>query len=160
METDNFNAQVDFATDFIKDLFGFFDIENDVTINTSSSGQPLININIKDNEWIKEFLNDEGKAINALQLIIKMFIYRQINDHASVRIDINNWKEEYIQELIDYTKEIVEQVKEKELDFEFSPMNSFERRLVHQEVGKTGLFSYSVGENKNRRVIISLEKKK
>jgi spoIIIJ-associated protein len=49
-------------------------------------------------------------------------------------------------------------VKEKELDFEFSLMNSFERRLVHKEVGKAGLSSCSTDEGENRRVIITLKK--
>ena len=59
-----------------------------------------------------------------------------------------------LQDVREIARKGIEKVKESGEAFECQPMNSFERKVVHDEVAKAGLYSESAGEGDRRRVVI------
>ena len=101
-----------------------------------------------------------GRNLEALEQIIKLYIASIANNvYISTRVDINDYISQKEQKLISIVKEVVGDVKLLEEDYEFKPMPAKIRRLIHLEVQKyKGVYSHSIGEGKNRRVIVSPKK--
>ena len=104
-------------------------------------------------------IGKEGRTIDALQKIVRQAIVNQTGFHASIIVDVESYKEKR-QSNIEYLarKTALEVAKTKQ-EAKMTEMNSFERRLIHNVVGKVkGVVSVSEGEEPNRYVVIKPEK--
>jgi spoIIIJ-associated protein len=70
-------------------------------------------------------------------------------------VDVNGYRDDQRQIIIDRAQEVIEEVRNRKEAIELSPMNSYERRIVHMEVSKhSDIESESIGEEEERRVVI------
>ena len=96
-----------------------------------------------------------GTNLSALQHIIRILARKRIGDLMQFSVDLNGYRDDQRQIIIDKAQEVIEEVKRKKTAIELSPMNSYERRIVHMETSRhNDIESESVGEGEERRVII------
>ena len=57
-------------------------------------------------------------------------------------------------ELVRKAEDAIAEVKESGEEFAFKAMNSFERKIIHDQVAKAGLVSESEGEGDGRHVVV------
>lgn len=101
-------------------------------------------------------IGKDGKNLNAIQLLIRQAVSVQTGQNIRLLVDISGYKNKKIKNLEYEVKKICKEVMNTKIEVKLDPMNSFERRVVHNVVGQfPNLKSNSVGEAPNRYTIIS-----
>lgn len=100
-------------------------------------------------------IGKDGKTLEALQNLIRNSIKNQIGIDIKLNVDASNYKrkkEEYFEREI---KKIIKEVLQTHVDVKLDPMNSYNRRIVHNLVAKhNNLKTESVGQEPERYTII------
>ena len=108
---------------------------------------------VSDNNNI--LIGKEGKNLNAIQYLIRQTLHARTGFPIKVNIDISNYKMNKLRVLEKEVKKIAREVQSTKIDSSLDPMNSYERRIVHNVVSKfDNLYSESVGEGINRYTVI------
>ena len=108
---------------------------------------------ISDNNAI--LIGREGKNLNSLQLLLKQSIRKQTNMDIKINLDVANYKLKKLKNIENEIKHIAEEVLNSKIQVSLDPMNSYERRLVHNLINEyENLETESIGEGKDRHIII------
>ena len=100
----------------------------------------------------------DGRTLESLQNIIRQIVDRQIGNVYRIIIDIENYKEKKVTNLERMAKRIAREVKLSKVETKLEPMNSYERRVIHNALSKNKyVYTESVGEEPNRCVVIKLK---
>lgn len=96
-----------------------------------------------------------GTNLSALQHIIRILARKKIGEQMQFTVDVNGYRDDQRQIIVDKAQEVIEEVRRRKEPIELSPMNSYERRIVHMEVSRhNDIESDSIGEGEERRVVI------
>ncbi len=137
----------EFTEQFKKDEF-HYTIEKD-----KSHINVLINVN-KNNKWI----GYRGKTLNALQTLLTAILASNFQQYARVYVNVGKYKEERKQQLEALAEKISKNVKATKKKITLEPMSSYERKIIHNYISKEeNLKSESVGEEPNRKIVVSLK---
>lgn len=105
-------------------------------------------------------IGKNGRTIESLQMILKAAISNQTRFGINVNVDVEDYKEKQLQRLEELAKRVAKEVIHTGIEVKLDSMNSYERRLVHEEASKVeGIDTISVGEEPNRCVVIKLKDK-
>ena len=103
-------------------------------------------------------IGKNGKNLDALQLLLKNSILNKTGFRINVILDVEDYKEKNNRHLEYNVKKIAREVRKTGVDAKLDPMNSYERRIVHNAVSTIkGVTSKSEGEEPNRCVVIKKE---
>lgn len=129
----------------------------DLEINISrNETYVLIDIKGKDLNYL---IGYRGEVLNALQKIVSSVGNKGIEEKIKFVVDIEgyrNKREKVLQELADkLARTVVENKKSKTLE----PMSAYERKVIHSRLqNHPKVTTQSIGEEPNRKVIITLKK--
>ncbi len=145
---------IDYIKNYIKELDKSFNIEIKSEVNENEDIIKVVLIS--NNNPI--LIGKDGKNIEALQLLLRNSLKNQIGIDIKVNVDASNYKkkkEEYFEREI---KKILKEVQKTHMETKLDPMNSYNRRLVHNLASKfKNIKTESVGEEPNRYTIIKYE---
>ncbi len=100
----------------------------------------------------------DGKTLESLQNIIRQIVERQGNNEYKIILDIENYKEKRITNLERTARKVAREVANTKVEAKLEPMNSYERRIVHNALSKNKyVYTESIGEEPNRCVVIKLK---
>jgi predicted RNA-binding protein Jag len=129
----------------ILELVGF----KDFSINLDNEGRKLI-IFINEGDWFKAWV---PRVISDLNHIAKVLANK--NNHNPVFIDVNNYRKERENIIIDIAKAAARKVVITKEDVRLPAMNSYERRIIHLELStRPDVETESAGEGVSRCVIV------
>lgn len=101
-----------------------------------------------------------GRTIESLQTILKYAVSNKTHFNVSVTVDVEDYKEKQAKKIQFLAKNIAREVLSTGVEAKLDSMNSYERRLVHEEVSKiSGVHTVSEGEEPNRYVVIKVDEK-
>lgn len=101
-------------------------------------------------------IGKEGRTLSAIQSLIKNTLNNKFGFNIKINIDASNYKAKKQKSLEYEIKKIAKDVLKSHVDVKLDPMNSYDRRCVHNVVAKfEDLKSESFGETPNRYVVIS-----
>ena len=129
-----------------------------ITVNIEAKKrEKYIQINLfSENSSI--LIGKNGRTLEAMQLLIKNSILNQTGFRVNVILDVGDYKEKINRNLEYNVKKIAREVRRTGVDAKLDPMNSYERRIVHNAVSTVkGVTSKSEGEEPNRCVVIKKE---
>lgn len=105
-------------------------------------------------------IGKNGKVLSSIQTYLKQSISSQTGMYINIILDVENYKEKQNYFLERDVKKIARQVTLTKVDVKLDPMNSFQRRIVHNALSK---FDYikteSIGTEPNRCVVIKYKEK-
>ena len=140
-----------YIEEFIKNLSKLLniDIDSEVLFNGESYNVTLVS----DNNSI--LIGKEGKTLNAIQVIIRQAIKQEASISLKINVDVGNYKLKKMKNIEREVKIIAKEVLSSKLEAKLDPMNSYERRLVHNIINEyPNLETESFGEGKDRHVVI------
>ncbi|MGH2730333.1 MAG: RNA-binding cell elongation regulator Jag/EloR [Actinomycetota bacterium] len=106
-------------------------------------------------ESLGVLIGRRGQTLDALQEIVRTAVQRRLRSRVRLLVDVEGYRARRRASLADYARAMAERAKERGTEIELEPMNSFERKVVHDAVGEIeGASSFSEGEEPNRKVII------
>lgn len=122
-------------------------------IQTEVSEETLIfNIKTEDSGIL---IGARGAHLEALQYLTRVLAHKKLSDQIHFVVDVEGYKqsrEEFLKEL---ARQAAERVRETRETLFLKPMQSYERRVIHSEIGKhDDVVSLSEGEEPERRVVI------
>lgn len=105
-------------------------------------------------------IGKNGKILTAIQNFVKQSINSKLGIHVNIIIDIEDYKEKQNYFLEKKVKRIARDVTLTKSSVKLDPMNSYERRIVHNALSKFEyITSESEGEEPNRCVVIKYKEK-
>ncbi len=109
---------------------------------------------ILDGEGLGVVIGHRGETLDALQHLVSLAANNS-GGYFKVTLNIGDYREKREQTLVSLAQRVAEQVKRTERNRALEPMSAYERRIIHTAVQEIeGVSSASIGEGKNRRVVI------
>ena len=100
----------------------------------------------------------EGRTINSLQVLLRQAINSKTGMNIKINVDTSNYKAKKLKNLEYEIKRIIKEVQNTKVDAKLDPMNSYERRMVHNLASQfENITSISDGVEPERFVIIKYE---
>lgn len=100
-------------------------------------------------------IGKEGRTLNSIQLLLKQSIKNKIGLSLKINVDVANYKVKKLKNIEYQVKKIIKEVQSTKITAALDPMNSYERRFIHNLVSEyKNLTTESIGEGRDRRVTI------
>ncbi len=140
-----------YIKEFLIELLKKLGFKTNVEVKTKE-GTPNYTI-YSDNDSL--LIGKNGKNLNALSLIVKENLQKEIKENYRFIIDVSDYKEKNDQRLVRLAKRIAREVKFSKIAAKLDPMNSYERRIIHNTLTNNKfVITESEGEEPNRAVVI------
>ncbi|KFI44780.1 spoIIIJ-associated protein [Bifidobacterium bohemicum] len=150
------NDEADIAADYLEGLLDIVDYEGDIEMSIRNH-RPNIQIVADDDEDIKHLIGRNGEVVDALQLLTRLAVQQKTGERSRLILDVDGYLKKRRERLRDVALDAVDEVRETGEPVDLKPMNSFERKVVHDLVREEGLKSRSHGEEPNRHVTIYMK---
>ncbi len=133
----------------------FFYIDDNIKIDFSFKEEDtvlFINVKMKEPQIL---IGEKGQTLSEIERIIKIIINKNTDKNIFINLDINDYKKRKADYLISLADEIAEEVLFSGIEKSFPSMAAFERRIIHMVIkDREGVFSESIGEGDERRVVV------
>lgn len=141
----------DTATEFLGGLIEAMGLEAKVTASVEDD-RALVEVSGDD---LGVLIGRRGQTLDALQELTRTAVQRRLRSRARLLVDVEGYRARRRQSLAEYAQSMALRAKERGTEIELEPMNSFERKTVHDAIaGIEGATSFSEGEEPNRKVIV------
>ena len=99
-----------------------------------------------------------GETLDSLQYLTSLVVNKSKEDYKRVVIDIENYRQKREETLVKLANRLADRVVKYKKNITLEPMNPYERRVIHSSLqNHKYVETYSVGEEPNRKVIITLK---
>ena len=141
-----------YAKKYLEDLLSFFGLNTD--IYATSEDEEVIELNIPSTHLNGFLIGQHGETMRALQFVVSSALKNQNYPYTRVNVDVAEYKKQRADRLAVTAEEWVKQVQESGKPYEVRPMNAADRRVVHRVAAEAGLASESVGEGRDRHIVL------
>jgi spoIIIJ-associated protein len=139
------------AEDFVRGLLGAMGLEAEV--RSSVEGESAF-VDVA-GEGLGVLIGRRGQTLDALQELARTAVQRRLRSRVRLLVDVEGYRARRRTSLAEYAKQIAERAKQRGTEIELEPMNSFERKIVHDAVAEVeGATSFSEGEEPARKVVV------
>lgn len=143
-----------YAKKYLEDLLSFFGLNTDVY--ATSEDDEVIELNIPSTHLNGFLIGQRGETMRALQFMVSSALKNQKYTCTRVNIDVAEYKKQRADRLAKTAEEWVKGVQTTGEPYKVRPMNAADRRVVHQVAAEAGLVSESVGEGRDRHIVLKL----
>lgn len=141
----------------IKTIMKYVDPESEIIVEEIGPEFSLFNIRTKESSLL---IGRDGGNIGSLDHLVKMMLKKESLGAGGFVIDVNGYRYAKIERLRQVAKKAALRVSWRNIPETLSPMNSFERRIVHMELSDSPLVkTESAGAEPSRAIVISPLKK-
>ena len=99
----------------------------------------------------------DGKNMSALSVIVKQIVQNEVGSFYKFNLDVGEYKLKQQKNLERMAKRIAREVAKSKVDAKLDPMNSYERRIIHNVLNDDKyVYTESTGEEPNRCVVIKV----
>lgn len=99
-----------------------------------------------------------GETLDSLQYLTSLVVNKSKEDYKRVVIDIENYRQKREETLVKLANRLADRVVKYKKNITLEPMNPYERRVIHSSLqDHKYVETYSVGDEPNRKVIITLK---
>ena len=143
-----------YAKKYLEDLLSFFGLNTEVYA-TSSEGE-VIELNIPTTQLNGFLIGQRGETMRALQFMVSSALKSQNYEITRVNVDVAGYKKQRAERLAVTASEWIKRVKDTGEPYNVRPMNAADRRVVHQAAADAGVLSESVGEGRDRHIVLKI----
>ena len=145
----------DDVVESIKELIKGIITDMGLTVNMEvKKREDSLNITLyTDNNAV--LIGKNARTLDALTTVIKQSLYKDLGEPYKFVLDIGEYKQKREWNLEKMAKSIAREVAKTQVEAKLEPMNSYERRIIHNTLGQNKkVYTESVGEEPNRCVVI------
>lgn len=160
--TEEKTIAMNFLKGFIRDIGFECEVKGDMTPDENGFVSRLITIEGKDAPML---IGHRGEMLDSVQYLTNLCLARKSEgdhkEYVKVIIDIENYRAKREQALRALARRMAEKALKYQRNVVLEPMNPYERMIIHSEVqGIEGVSTHSVGYDENRKIVITVDKKK
>ena len=146
-----------FIKDYVSKLSEYMNIDINVEIREVEKSY---NVKLVSNDN-SILIGKDGKTIAAIQTLLRKSLEKQTHQIIKVNVDVANYKEKNLKRKASEIKKIAYEVQKTKIDVELEPMNSYERREIHNMIDKIdNVTTESIGEGLARHIVIKYVEEK
>jgi spoIIIJ-associated protein len=143
---------IQYAKKYLEDLLSFFGLNTDV--HASSEDGEVIELNIPSTHLNGFLIGQRGDTVRSVQFLVSSALKSQNYPITRVNVDVADYKKQRADRLAKTAEEWVKQVQTSGEPYEVRPMNAADRRVVHKVAAEAGLNSESVGDGRDRHIVL------
>ena len=165
VESDNENVKIEvidkadikyFIKDFINNFAELFNIDINMEVKEVNNSYSVKLVSKKHNILIGK----DGRTIASIQTLLRKSLEVQTKQVIKVNVDVANYKEKNLNRKMSEIRKIALEVAKTKVDVALDPMNSYERRAIHNMVDEMeNVTTESIGEGLNRHIVIKYVEK-
>ncbi len=150
---DETDAIADVAVEYLRSLLTFFgETSSSIDEYDGDNGELILDVNGGD---LAVLIGRHGRTLDALQMVLSSLLSSRMKFYFPVVVDIESYKSRRKNKVQGLARSAAQRAK-KQGRVALSPMNAYERRLVHLAlVDDVEISTHSEGEDPNRRVVIT-----
>jgi len=140
------------AQEVLENILARFGVKTSIEALEDSD---CITLNIKgDGSGI--LIGRKGQTLDALQYVVNKIVHRSPAVTKQIVVDTEGYRAKRKEVLVDLAKRLGEKAKAREAPVSTSPLNPYERRIIHMALqDDSGLTTQSTGEGIFRSVVIA-----
>lgn len=143
-----------FAKKYLEDMLSFFGLNTE--IHASNSDDEVIELNVPSSHLNGFLIGQRGETMHALQFLTSSALKNNGHSLNRVNVDVAEYKKQRADRLRQKAEEWVAEVKKSGQPMDLRPMNAADRRIIHQLAGENGLSTESIGEGRDRHIMLKL----
>jgi spoIIIJ-associated protein len=141
----------DVAADYLETLLDIVDYDGDIDLDVEN-GRAIVAVVGSD---LSPLVGPNGATLDALQELTRLAVQQQTGVRSRLMLDVSGHRNQRRQQLTDLATTTAKSVVESGQPVRLSPMNPFERKVVHDAIsGLSGVESESEGDEPQRRVVV------
>lgn len=148
---DSMEEAIVFAKKYLEDLLSFFGVNMDIH---ATSDDEVIQLNVPSTHLNGFLIGQHAETMRSLQYLVSSALKNNDYAHTRVNVDVAEYKKQRADRLSHTAEDWVKRVRDSGEPMELKPMNAADRRVVHQLAAEYGLTSESVGEGRDRHIVL------
>lgn len=141
------------AKEFLEELLKQMHFENASVYGNLEGSIIKLDVKVDENDT-GIAIGKAGSTLDAIELLIRKSIDSRANN-LRVNVDINNYKKRRDDKIRELANDTARKVQRSKKSWNLKYMNSYERRLAHEEISKfTNVSSHSEGVEPKRYVVV------
>lgn len=141
----------DIAADYLEQLLDIVDFDGDIDLDVEND-RAVVSI---EGEDLGALVGPRGETLDALQELTRLAVAQKTGSRSRLMLDIGGHRAQRRQQLQELATATADKVTADGESVRLSPMNPFERKVVHDAIaGIDGVYSESEGEEPSRRVVV------
>ena len=141
----------DVAGDYLERLLDILDVDGDIDLDVEGDRASVAIVGGD----LKDLVGPDGAVLEALQELTRLAVAQSTGVRSRLMLDISGFRARRRADLTSLAAETARRVAGSRQPERLSPMNPFERKVVHDVIaGVAGVHSESEGEEPNRRVVV------
>lgn len=142
---------ITYAKKYLEDVLSFFGLNTEVH---ATADDDVIELEVPSTHLNGFLIGQHGDTMRAIQFLVSNALKNQGYEYTRVNVDIAEYKKQRADRLGKRAEDWIKSVKDSGQAMELKPMSAVDRRVVHKIAQDAGLESESVGEGRDRRIII------
>lgn len=143
---------VQFAKKYLEDILSFFGLNTDVYATVGDD--EVIELNIPSTSLNGFLIGQRGETMRSLQFLVTSALKNQEFQVTRVSVDVAEYKKQRADRIAAKAEAWIKKVQETNEQLDLEPMNSADRRVIHKLAAEHGLVSQSVGEGRDRYIVL------
>jgi len=141
----------DVAGDYLERLLDILDVDGDIDLDVEGDRASVAVVGGQ----LTTLIGPDGATLEALQELTRLAVAQSTGTRSRLMLDIGGFRAKRRADLTALAAEAARRVGESRTAERMSPMNPFERKVVHDVIASAaGVRSESEGEEPNRRVVV------
>lgn len=151
-QNESVEEAIQFAKKYLEDILSFFGLNIDVYATTED--ETVIELHVPSTHLNGFLIGQRGDTMRSMQSLVSTALKNQNFATNRVSVDIAEYKKGRADRLAEKAQAWVNEVKETGKEKPLQPMNAADRRTVHKLAVDEGLETESVGEGRERHVVL------
>jgi spoIIIJ-associated protein len=141
----------DVAGDYLERLLDILDVDGDIDLDVEGDRASVAIVGGR----LGDLIGPSGATLEALQELTRLAVAQSTGVRSRLMLDIGGFRAKRRADLSALAGEAAQRVAQSRQPERLSPMNPFERKVVHDVIATVaGVRSESDGEEPNRRVVV------
>ncbi|MEO5627731.1 MAG: R3H domain-containing nucleic acid-binding protein [Candidatus Saccharimonadales bacterium] len=140
-----------YAKDYLENILSFFGLN--VEVYATSDGE-VIELHVPTSHMNGFLIGQHGDTMRALQFMVMNALKNNNYEFTRVNVDVADYKKNRAERVAKEAEAWVAEVKTSGKEMVLKPMNAADRRTVHQVASEAGLATESVGEARERHIVL------
>jgi spoIIIJ-associated protein len=152
MSDSDHEEAIRYAKKYLEDMLSFFGLNVDVY--ATSSDDEVIELHVPSTHLNSFLIGQHGDTMHALQFMVSNGLRNNNFSLNRVNVDIADYKKQRADRLAERAEGWIKAVKDTGNPMDLRPMNASDRRIIHKLAGEEGLETESIGEGRDRHVVL------
>lgn len=142
---------IQYAKKYLEDLLSFFGLNTEVH---ASADDEVIQLSVPSTHLNGFLIGQRGDTVRAMQFVVSNALKNQNYEYSRVNVDVADYKKQRADRLSEKAADWLKQVQDSGEPMDLAPMNAADRRVIHKLADEYGLSTESIGEGRNRHVVL------